>query len=96
MLLSVSSSAAELSESVTRLRDEPMSMFDWGMYKLERELQQVRRDERDFVRASYESKNKRIIVDASFVVVPEEIAAKSARVNSSMQRSSASNYSIQN
>ncbi len=77
-LLSTPPCVADLTELVARLRQEPMSLFDWGMVQLERDLQQARRDDRDFLRVDYQPGNERIMIDASFVVLPEEIKAISA------------------
>lgn len=71
--------AAELDSVVKQLRSEPMSMFDWGMYQLERDLQQVRRDDRDFLRVFHSPRKNLLIIDASFVVLPAEIAEVTAK-----------------
>ncbi len=77
--LTMSPCAADLAESVARLRHEPMSLFDWGMYQLERDLQRVRRDDRDFLHVVYEPDDERITIDAMFVVLPAEIKAVTAK-----------------
>jgi hypothetical protein len=71
--------AADLKATVGWLQQEPMSLFDWGMYRLERELQRVRRDDRDFLRVVYQPDKGRILIDASFVVLPAEIASITAK-----------------
>lgn len=70
---------ADLTSVVGRLRAQPLSLFDWGMYRLQTDVQRVLRDERDFVRVVYEPGAQRIVVDATFVVLQEEIEAITAR-----------------
>lgn len=81
LLLAVAGGAGamDVGDRVAALRAEPLSLFDWGLYQLERELQSVRRDERDFIRALYDAASGRIIVDGTFFVFPEEIAAVNPR-----------------
>jgi len=71
--------AADIRDVVRQLRGEPMSLFDWGMYRLESDLQRVRRDQRDFLRVTYDQGPGKILVDAMFVVLTDEIDAVSAR-----------------
>jgi len=70
---------ADLKATVVSLQQQPLSLFDWGMYRLERELQRVRRDDRDFLRVIYQPDKGRILIDASFVVLPTEIASITAK-----------------
>lgn len=79
LTLGGTAAGVELADRVEQLRAEPLSLFDWGLYQLERELQSVRRHERDFIRALYDDSQQRIVVDATFFVYPEEIAAINAR-----------------
>ena len=80
LLLSLATSSAHADDEdvgrlVDALRAEPMSLFDWGLFRLEDELQQVRRHQRDFLRVIYRPDVKLIVIDAVFFVEPEEIAS---------------------
>ncbi|MGR8920367.1 MAG: hypothetical protein ACU85V_12160, partial [Gammaproteobacteria bacterium] len=77
LALAASAGAAEetIDELVAELQGEPMSLFDWGLHSLEEDLQSVRRNERDFLRVFYEPDQQRIVVDATFLIAPEEVQA---------------------
>ncbi len=55
------------------LRAEPLSLFDWGLFMLEDELQSVRRHGKDFIRVAYEPAQKRVVVDGVFMVEQAEV-----------------------
>lgn len=61
------------------LKSEPLNLFDWGLFSLEEELQSVLRNKRDFIRASYDPKGNKIIVDGVFFVDANEIKAINAQ-----------------
>lgn len=69
---------ADMESLVKELRSEPMTMFDWGLFLLEEELQSVRRKEHDFLRVTYDKTRQRIVVDAVFLIDKEEVAAVTA------------------
>ena len=60
------------------LKSEPLNLFDWGLFSLEEELQSVLRNKRDFIRASYNPKANKIIIDGVFFVEANEIKAINA------------------
>lgn len=64
---------------VNKLKAEPMSLFDWGLYSLEEELQSVKRNERDYIRAYYDIAKNRIFIEGVFFVDAKEIKAINAR-----------------
>jgi hypothetical protein len=68
-----------LDRTVAGLRSEPMSLFDWGLVRLEEELQSVRRQDQDFIRVYYDPAKNRIVVEGVFVVEPAEIEAIDAK-----------------
>lgn len=61
------------------LKAEPLSLFDWGLFALEEELQTVMRNKRDFVRTSYDPMKNQIVIDGMFFVEANEIQAINAR-----------------
>ena len=69
----------DLERTVQALRAEPMSLFDWGLFRLEEELQSVRREDKDFIRVFYNPDDQRIIVDGVFLVEKAELDAINAR-----------------
>lgn len=81
MLLAATASATadSTTETLARLHGEPVSLLDWGIFQLEAELQSVRRNDKDFIRAYYVPQSQRIRVDAVFLVPKEEVDAISAR-----------------
>ena len=64
---------------ITSMKSEPLSLFDWGLFTLEEELQSVKRNERDFIRTSYQPEKNRILIDGVFFVEENEIEAINAR-----------------
>lgn len=70
--------AEDVAAHIAQLRREPMTLFDWGMFLLEEELQSVLRHRQDFLRVFYDPPSNRIIVDSVFVVEAEEIGTISA------------------
>ncbi|MEM7466414.1 MAG: hypothetical protein AAF387_05955 [Pseudomonadota bacterium] len=82
LVLSIASAAEEVTHNdkiLSALQAEPLSLFDWGLYSLEEELQSVRRHERDFIRVSFDPPNNKIIVDGVFFVDANEIEAINAQ-----------------
>ncbi len=73
-----SNAGAELAGLVQSLRSEPMTLFDWGLYLLEEELQGVLRNDFDFIRAVYNPKSERIAINSVFLVSKEEIKTLTA------------------
>lgn len=73
------SEQADEPSTITALKAEPVSLFDWGLFSLEEELQSVKRNKRDFIRASYQPEKNRILIDGAFFVEAEEIAAINAK-----------------
>lgn len=71
--LSAGADEDELGSLVQRLRSEPLSLFDWGMFALEEELQRVRRNPLDFVRAQYLPARRQILIDSVFLIEAGEI-----------------------
>lgn len=71
--------ARDLDAIVAELRGEPMTLFDWGVFMVENELQSVRRHEKDYVRVYFDPKKKRLTVDSVFVVSREELASVDPR-----------------
>ena len=67
--------ARDLEAIVADLRGEPMTLFDWGVFMVENELQSVRRHEKDYVRVYFDPQRKRLTVDSVFVVSREELSA---------------------
>ncbi len=67
--------AADMKTVVTKLRAEPMSMFDWGLFLVEEELQSVRRKQSDYLRVSYDPASEKILVDAVFLIDRDEADA---------------------
>ncbi len=61
------------------LRAEPLSLFDWGLFMLEDELQSVRRQDADFIRVAYEPSQKRVVVHGVFLVEQAEVDDINAR-----------------
>ena len=78
LLNSAAATGNNLAEVVADLRGEPMSLFDWGLYQLEAELQSVRRHELDFVRVEYDPERERITVKSVFLVSEDEVKARTA------------------
>lgn len=74
----VTPATADVKALVNNLRNEPMTLFDWGLFLLEEELQAVRRNQSDYLRVTYDKKRELIVVDAVFLVDPEEVKAVSA------------------
>ena len=69
--------AAE-SEVIGALMAEPLSLFDWGLFTLEEELQSVLRNKRDYIRTSYDPGKNQILIDGVFFVEVNEIKAINA------------------
>ncbi|MEX2479316.1 MAG: hypothetical protein WD928_00500 [Gammaproteobacteria bacterium] len=78
-LLAARPSAADVADTVAALRDEPLSLFDWGLFRLEEDLQSVRRQDQDFIRVFYEPEDQRIVVEGIFLVDKQEIKAVNAQ-----------------
>jgi hypothetical protein len=70
---------ADTGALVGQLESEPMSLFDWGIHRIEEELQAVRRHGRDFVRVSYDPATARIIVEGTFFREADEVANMTPR-----------------
>ena len=66
-------------EVVGALMSEPLSLFDWGLFSLEEELQSVLRNKRDFIRTSYLPSKNQILIDGVFFVDANEIKAINPR-----------------
>ena len=67
------------AEVVGALKAEPLSLFDWGLFTLEEELQSVMRDKRDYIRTSYDPTRNKIFIDGVFFVQANEIKAINAQ-----------------
>jgi len=70
---------AETAVLISRLESEPMSLFDWGLHRIEEDLQAVRRHGRDFVRISYDLEAVRIVVEGTFFREADEVANMTPR-----------------
>ena len=69
--------AAE-SEVIGALMAEPLTLFDWGLFTLEEELQSVLRNKRDYIRTSYDPGKNQLLIDGVFFVEANEIKAINA------------------
>ncbi|MGR8949528.1 MAG: hypothetical protein ACU84Q_15895 [Gammaproteobacteria bacterium] len=75
MLFSTVYGEGDDPQVIGALKTEPLSLFDWGLFTLEEELQSVLRNKRDFIRTSYDPKENKIIIDGVFFVEVNEIKA---------------------
>lgn len=78
-MLPVLAASADMRTAVETLRTEPMSLFDWGVFQLEEELQSVRRNDKDFIRVSYDSAQHRLVVEGVFLIEKAEVDAINAK-----------------
>lgn len=65
----------DIHTTVEALRAEPMSLFDWGIFRLEEELQTVRRNDRDFIRIYYDPVRTQLVIEAVFLVERAEVVS---------------------
>lgn len=70
--------SGDIDALVKNLRSEPMTLFDWGLFLLEEELQSVRRNQSDYLRVLYDVEQKRIVIDAVFLITADEVKAVTA------------------
>ena len=66
-------------EVIGALKSEPLTLFDWGLFTLEEELQSVLRNQRDYIRTSYNPAKNQILIDGVFFVEANEIKAINAK-----------------
>ena len=66
-------------EVIGALKSEPLTLFDWGLFSLEEELQSVLRNQRDYIRTSYYPAKNQILIDGVFFVEANEIKAINAK-----------------
>lgn len=78
LALALAPASADVNTTIAKLRHEPMSLFDWGLFLMEDEIQSVRRHEKDFIRVFYEPDRQQIVIDGVFVVERGEIDAITA------------------
>lgn len=67
-----SSAGAELPANIHALKNEPLSMFDWGLYLLERELQDLTIHEREYINVRYNTDREKFVITGVFYLDPEE------------------------
>ncbi len=77
-LVCSSDAGAELAGLVQSLHSEPMTLFYWGLYLLEEELQGVLRNDFDLIRVVYNPESERIAINSVFLVSKEEIKTLTA------------------
>ena len=71
--------AADLPAAVDLLAKERLSMFDWGMYLLERELQQLTVHEREYINVRYDRGRGKFVIKGVFYLDPKERALVSLK-----------------
>ena len=71
--------AKPVDDTLHRLHGEQLSLLDLDIYQLEAELQSVRRNDKDFIRAYYAPQSKHNLIDAAFLVSQAEVDAITPR-----------------
>lgn len=71
--------AEPVDDTLHRLHGEQLSLLDLDIYQLEAELQSVRRNDKDFIRAYYAPQSKHNLIDAAFLVSQAEVDAITPR-----------------